>query len=139
MAIIKRYGLYTAIALFFLYLLYTLSFPYDTSPGGPRRPEHGNGRKKPPPDYQNYDWTKVPMKHPVESMTPLPAGAPKPLPKIQHKFEVEDKAAKNIREKRREEVKKAFEKCWRSYRSIAWMHDELKPITGGSRDPFGGW
>lgn len=138
MALLRRYGVYTAIAAVFLYMFYSLSFPYDPNytpqNGEPQRPDRP---KEPPP--KSYNWAKIPMKNPVSSLTPLPTGEPKPLPKIQHDFEKEDATAKKIRESRREEVKKTFLRCWRNYRSNAWMHDELKPITGGSRDPFGGW
>ncbi|KAF2252536.1 glycoside hydrolase family 47 protein [Trematosphaeria pertusa] len=144
MALIKRYGLYTAIAAFFLYMLYSLSFPYDTSPppkdgkkGEPKKPD--KPKQKPP--LKSYDWAKVAMNYPVATseMAQLPTSEPTPLPRIQHKFEDEDVISKNIRETRQEEVKKQFMKCWRNYRKKAWMHDELKPISGGSEDPFGGW
>lgn len=46
---------------------------------------------------------------------------------------------KQIRESRQSEVKKQFLKCWGNYRSKAWMHDELTPISGGFTDGFGGW
>jgi mannosyl-oligosaccharide alpha-1,2-mannosidase len=148
MALIKRYGVYMALAAFFLYTLYSLSFPYQPE-GAPAQPGKGNGNKpndnkkgKPPkaaaPPKQ-YNWAQIPVKHPVESMVALPTGKPTPLPKIQHTFKEEEANAKNIRETRREEVKKAFEICWRNYRQKAWMRDELKPITGGSVDTFGGW
>jgi len=148
MALIKRYGVYMALAAFFLYTLYSLSFPYQPE-GAPGQPGKGNGNKpnnnkngNPPkaaaPPKQ-YNWAQIPIKHPVKSMVALPTGTPTPLPKIQHTFKEEEANAKNIRETRREEVKKAFEICWRNYRQKAWMRDELKPITGGSVDTFGGW
>ncbi|KAF2869035.1 glycoside hydrolase [Massariosphaeria phaeospora] len=144
MALLKRYGLYMVAAAFFFYMFYSLSFPYESAP--PPQPGHndaddapineapkGDGRK-------SYDWSKIPIQHPVVSdMIPLPTGAPKALPKIQHEFKEEDPTAKHIRETRREEVKKQFLKCWTSYRQKAWMHDELEPISGKATDPFGGW
>ncbi|KAF2714121.1 glycoside hydrolase family 47 protein [Pleomassaria siparia CBS 279.74] len=148
MALIKRYGVYLAIAAFFIYTLYSLSFPYQPE-GNPiqndNKDNHKNGNKdkessKSPPASKSYNWAKVPINYPVESMVTLPTGAPAPLPKIQHAFkENEDATAKNIRETRREEVKKAFEICWKNYRQKAWMRDELSPISGGSVDTFGGW
>jgi mannosyl-oligosaccharide alpha-1,2-mannosidase len=139
MALLKRYGVYMAIAFFFLYSLYSLSFPYQPE-GAPAQPAQGqgNGNKKGNPPKQ-INWAKVPIKYPVESMVPLPTGEPAPLPKIQHTFSEEEANAKNIRDTRRDEVKKAFEICWRNYRKKAWMKDELKPISGGSVDTFGGW
>jgi mannosyl-oligosaccharide alpha-1,2-mannosidase len=153
MALLKRYGVYTAIAAVFLYLLYSLSFPYepyDPKQGKgkdqhqqhhdkePQRPGRPNNEQQQRP-LPAYDWTKIPLKNPVHSLTPLPTGAPKALPKIQHAFKGEDATAKNIRETRKEEVKKVFFRSWKNYRAQAWLHDELKPITGGSKDVFGGW
>jgi mannosyl-oligosaccharide alpha-1,2-mannosidase len=36
-------------------------------------------------------------------------------------------------------VKAVFERSWKSYKVKAWMKDELAPISGGSKDTFGGW
>ncbi|KAH9811056.1 family 47 glycoside hydrolase [Melampsora americana] len=44
-----------------------------------------------------------------------------------------------IRFKRREFVKNAFLHVWEGYKSKAWGHDELKPISGSFDDPFSGW
>ncbi|KAF2799475.1 glycoside hydrolase family 47 protein [Melanomma pulvis-pyrius CBS 109.77] len=145
MALLKRYGVYTALAAFFLYTLYSLSFPYQ--PEGPPAQQgkdshdskKGSNPPKAPLPPKSYNWAKLPIKYPVESMVALPTDEPTPLPKIQHTFKEEEATAKNIRQTRREEVKKAFETCWRNYRQKAWMRDELKPITGGSVDTFGGW
>jgi mannosyl-oligosaccharide alpha-1,2-mannosidase len=131
MALLRRYGFYAALAALFLYMLYSLSFPYDDGTQHNDRPQ-----KKP---AKQFNWEFVKMKHPVEAIVPLPTGEPKPLPKIQHKFAKEEANAKNIRDHRRQEVKNTFLKSWRSYRSKAWLHDELKPISGGHKDPFGGW
>ncbi|KAF2000312.1 glycoside hydrolase family 47 protein [Amniculicola lignicola CBS 123094] len=139
MALLKRYGIYTFITGFFLYFLYSLSFPYQ-DPNAPHRdgePQRPN--RPPPPPQKIYEWSKVPIHYPIKSMTPLPTNAPLPLPRIQFNFTKEEANAKQIRESRRDEVRKAFLKCWRNYRKKAWMHDELQPIAGGSKDPFGGW
>ncbi|KAF2466488.1 seven-hairpin glycosidase [Lindgomyces ingoldianus] len=139
MALLRRYGAYLAIAAAFVYFLYTLSFPYQSEPSEVPHRHNQHGGSKQAPQQGSYKWAKIPLKHPVTSMIPLPTGSPLPLPKIQFDFGTEDKTAKNIREKRLTEVKKAFERCWRSYRERAWMQDELEPITGGSKNPFGGW
>lgn len=28
---------------------------------------------------------------------------------------------------------------WQGYRKNAWLHDEVKPVSGGYKDHFGGW
>jgi mannosyl-oligosaccharide alpha-1,2-mannosidase len=136
MALLRRYALYTALSVFLVYLLYSFSFPYvppgTAPPGTVAQPQRVQ-------KFKSFDWAKVPIKNRLESFTPVPAGEPKALPPIQHKFGQEDGAAKNIRETRREEVKKQFHKCWRNYRNMAWMHDEIRPISGAVTDHFGGW
>ncbi|KAH7138251.1 glycoside hydrolase [Dendryphion nanum] len=149
MALLRRYGIYAAITATFLYVFYSLSFPYEPSHSSegvhqqPQHPHHEEPQEhehpQEPVKIKSYDWSKVSIQHPIESFTPLPSGEAKPLPKIQFDFKEETTVVKNIREKRRDEVKKAFEKCWKNYRQKAWMHDELSPISGGSKDPFGGW
>ncbi|KAF2685651.1 glycoside hydrolase family 47 protein [Lentithecium fluviatile CBS 122367] len=162
MALLKRFGVYTFIAACFLYLFCSLGFPYQSrennsknggkaashyDPNEPQQPErptrpdkHGRPQShEQPPEQESINWANVAMKHPVESMIALPTGEPSPLPPIQHRFDDEDATSKHIRETRQEEVKKQFLKCWKSYREKAWMNDELKPISGGSTNPFGGW
>jgi mannosyl-oligosaccharide alpha-1,2-mannosidase len=36
-------------------------------------------------------------------------------------------------------VKSNFTHAWNGYKQHAWMSDELKPLSGGSHNPFGGW
>lgn len=139
MALLRRYGLYAVLATGFLYMLYALSFPYEDPGSAPlnngsqgQQPLKGN-------KYKSFNWAKVPFQNRIESLTPLPTGEPKALPRIQFEFGAEDATAKNIRESRREEVKKQFLKCWKNYRAYAWMHDEIKPISGQVNNHFGGW
>ncbi|KAF1844037.1 glycoside hydrolase family 47 protein [Cucurbitaria berberidis CBS 394.84] len=154
MALLRRYTLYTVLAVLFVYLLYSLSFPYeiDSAPVSyptesenpkPQEAEEPQEPQEPRPQrlytYKPFDWAEVPFKNRIESLTPLPTGAPKSLPKIQFAFKAEDATAKHIRETRREEVRKQFLKCWRNYRSYAWLHDEIRPISGEVTNHFGGW
>jgi mannosyl-oligosaccharide alpha-1,2-mannosidase len=43
------------------------------------------------------------------------------------------------RQKRLRAVKAAFEHSWQGYKENAWLQDEVLPISGNSRNPFGGW
>jgi mannosyl-oligosaccharide alpha-1,2-mannosidase len=72
-------------------------------------------------------------------MRQLPTGQPKDLPKIQTTFGSESASEREVRLQRRDAVKKSFQRCWNSYRKYAFGSDELKPVTGGRHDPFGGW
>jgi mannosyl-oligosaccharide alpha-1,2-mannosidase len=147
MALLRRYSLYTAIAVVLIYVLYSNSFPYDrTAEPSPyaQKPKSSAKPKKPRPQrkqaYESFDWAQVPIRNKVESLVPMPTGDALRLNKIQFEFpKEEDATARKIRETRREEVKKQFLKCWKSYRSYAWMHDEIRPISGEVTDHFGGW
>lgn len=151
MALIRRYSLNAVLILGLLYFLYTLKAPYETgdstaevaNQGQQEHERHQENQQEQQQvktqKFPSFDWSKVPFQNRIESFIPLPSGEPKALPKIQFKFGEEDATAKNIRETRRDAVRRQFFKCWRSYRSFAWMHDEIRPISGGVSDHFGGW
>ncbi|KAF7732817.1 hypothetical protein EC973_000092 [Apophysomyces ossiformis] len=63
----------------------------------------------------------------------------RPLPSIQYPFGKEPAAFANKREKRRAAVKDGFLHAWNGYKKYALGHDEVKPLTNLSKDPFGGW
>ncbi|KAH7395669.1 glycosyl hydrolase family 47-domain-containing protein [Cadophora sp. MPI-SDFR-AT-0126] len=86
-------------------------------------------------------WQKQKEHFPVatESLIQLPTGSPLKIPRIQHKFDDETPDAKINREKRQLKVKDEFKKAWTGYKSKAWLHDELSPVSGKFRDPFCGW
>ncbi|KAI8938427.1 hypothetical protein NX059_004320 [Plenodomus lindquistii] len=88
---------------------------------------------------QSYDWRTAPFVNKIESYIPLPTGLPRDLPRIQaDKFE-ETHAQKQVREHRRMSVRQEFQGAWESYRLFAWKQDELKPISSGGEESFGGW
>lgn len=97
-----------------------------------RKPETSGQR-------ESIAWAKVPLKYPVQSTSALPTAKPLTLPRIQHQFAEQDKSTSKIQAERRDEIKKQFRKCWDNYKEQAWMHDELQPVAGGFKDPFGGW
>lgn len=83
-------------------------------------------------------WADVPAQYPVQDPRPLPAiGGP--IPAIQYAFGVETEEDKSGRLYRRDAVKAAFQRSWDAYRKYAWMRDEIRPLSNGSRDTFGGW
>lgn len=69
----------------------------------------------------------------------VPLDKPTEAHGIQHVFGEESAAAKTIRIDRQGQVKEAFLHAWNGYKKHAWLHDEVLPLTGGSRDPFVGW
>ncbi|RUP50205.1 glycoside hydrolase, partial [Jimgerdemannia flammicorona] len=66
-------------------------------------------------------------------------GFKSPLGHVQHEFGPEDKQTAEIRESRRNAVRGAFLHAWNGYRTYALGHDEVRPMTNLSKDPFGGW
>lgn len=123
----------------------TLPAPIQTS-----LPEDAEIHQKPPSRVEpiifssqksTLHWQKQTEHWPVasESIIQLPTGKPVSIPKIQHVFSDESTIDKIKREERLGKVKEEFRKAWDGYKEKAWMHDELKPVTGGFRDPFNGW
>ena len=86
-----------------------------------------------------FRWTDVPTKYPVSFITPLPTGRPIPLPRVQYVFGEERPTEAAVNGERRDAIKAAFDQCWQSYKARAWLKDELAPISGESRNNFGGF
>lgn len=104
----------------------------------------GPGRVTPvefTPTPQVIHWEKQTEHFPVptESIIQLPTGKPISIPKIQYQFSDETVMARAKREERLGKVKEEFKRAWNGYKTYAWMHDELLPVSGGYRDPFAGW
>ncbi|KAI0552536.1 glycoside hydrolase [Xylaria curta] len=88
----------------------------------------------------NSRWERLPTRHRVESLATLPTGKPlRPIPQIQASKPKEDAAARAERLMRLAAVKESFIHSWKGYKENAWGHDEIKPISGQYKDPFGGW
>lgn len=104
--------------------------------------QRGRGRFEVPPNEAippSVRWTPTPEHFPVKNMVNLPQGKAQRLPRIQHVFTQESEAAKADRMAKFDTIRSAFQRSWKAYRSKAWMHDELCPISGKYKDPFNGW
>ncbi|MCJ1438300.1 phosphatidylinositol-3,5-bisphosphate 5-phosphatase [Xylographa pallens] len=88
-----------------------------------------------------FPWKDVPKQYPVSSMMALPTARPLHIPTIQFDFSwrKESKEEKDKREARMKAVRENFAHAWEGYKAHAWMKDEVAPLSGGSRDTFGGW
>lgn len=99
--------------------------------------------KIPPPLSENgnakFKWKDVPQRFPVSSVKPVPTIASSTIPRIQHVFKKETSDERRVRLVRLQQVKGNFTHAWKGYKEHAWLRDEVKPISGGSEDPFGGW
>ncbi|KAF2084539.1 glycoside hydrolase family 47 protein [Saccharata proteae CBS 121410] len=131
MPLLQRWTTYTLIAACIVFTFYR----FRASSIGP------DSTLAIPTRTGKFDWSAVTQRYPVKSYTPLPSGKPVSLPRVQHDFlaKGEDEAARSVREKRREDVKKAFLRCWDAYKKHAWLQDELAPVSGGAKATFGGW
>ncbi|KAK3301050.1 glycoside hydrolase [Chaetomium fimeti] len=91
----------------------------------------------------SFDWRKRPHTHPVDeaTMTRLPEGNPRQLPRIQHKFSKDElsKSHNETQRERREAVRNVAKRSWRAYRDYAWGRDEVAPQTLVGQDTFAGW
>ncbi|KAI1269833.1 family 47 glycoside hydrolase [Xylariaceae sp. FL1019] len=107
--------------------------------------DHWRSRNEPHHPVESFDdpeyfWRKIPTRYPAQSIRPLPTGRPLSLPLIQHQFPSKEKdEVKRVRLQRQASVKQAFSRCWNAYRDHSWLQDELAPISGGSKNTFGGW
>ncbi|RVX69392.1 hypothetical protein B0A52_06988 [Exophiala mesophila] len=86
-----------------------------------------------------FDWSTAKIHFPLSLTTTLPHGSPKPLRRIQHNFGPVSKTTADTQSQRRDVVRNAFSKCWKSYRRFAWMQDELLPLSATSKNNYGGW
>jgi mannosyl-oligosaccharide alpha-1,2-mannosidase len=90
-----------------------------------------------------FDWGSRPQTNPVDetTMTRLPEGTPRQLPSIQHAFSNDElsKSHNKTQRERRDAVRKAAKRSWRTYRDHAWGRDEVAPQTRIGKDTFAGW
>ena len=143
----KRWSFAFSLAACFIVFWYFFNkwFPLTAGPGSKASEPPSDTGAISEPDSNltepQFRWDKVPRKHPVTSMIPLPSGKPSNIPRIQHHFEAEDASSEKgrIRGTRLHAVQKTFEHAWKGYRQHAWLKDEVSPISGGNRNTFGGW
>lgn len=106
--------------------------------------EEGSGRWEIPSnikDGRKPQWMKPEQHFPLapEDIISLPSGAAKQIPKIQAKFEPESSVGKSDRIRKLNTIKESFIHAWNGYKEYGIPHDELKPISKSSVDPFMGW
>lgn len=86
-------------------------------------------------------WKKFPEQYPVSAaeVIKLPKVQPKTIPKLQAKFKDESSSNKQERIQRLSAIKAEFKHAWQGYKKAAMGHDEVKPLSKESEDPFNGW
>lgn len=127
------------VLTFFLYFRPPLSLRESYQQGSSKRPTSSSPQKSSDKTNAKFNWKDVPQKYPLTSMKSMPTIAASNIPRIQHNFKKETADVKRTRLVRLQLIKGNFTHAWRGYKAHAWLRDEVKPISGGSEDPFGGW
>ena len=86
-----------------------------------------------------FIWKNLHQQHPVWNLSKLPTGPVANVPKVQADFQFESDRDKSERKRRLAAVEEAFLHSWEGYKSHAWLHDEVGPLSGQSSNEFGGW
>ncbi|EFY86574.1 glycosyl hydrolase family 47 protein [Metarhizium acridum CQMa 102] len=112
----------------------------SASGGGaaPERPMTGYSTYEPEKDYF---WRTIKHNFPIapSQMRSMPTSAAATLPPVQAKFPPETADEKKVRLGRQNDIKESFVKSWNAYKKYAWLRDEVTPVSGSYKDPFGGW
>lgn len=101
-------------------------------------PERTNWTRPPTQDDGRFHWHERFEHYPVTSFIPIPTGRPKKIPAIQYNFPTPATEDFAVRRTRQRAVREEFKHAWKGYTENAWMKDELTPLTGASRNTFGG-
>lgn len=137
----RRLALPVCVGFFILYLIFSITHRESDeglwSAAATAQQESLFGPKVLHDD--DYYWRKVPTHYPVRSMRSLPTGRPRTLNRIQVDFPYETTGDRQRRLRRQTAVKAAFQRCWRAYAAHAWLQDEVAPVSGSAKNPFGGW
>ncbi|KAI6093079.1 glycoside hydrolase family 47 protein [Hypoxylon rubiginosum] len=139
---VRRVRLLLAVVAVWVLASWYYSWQPPSSGSGLRRPAHGPGDRILPDSAgsEGIKWEKQPPQHPVNTFATLPASkSTKPIPRIQATRPQENAAGRELRSRRLAAVEDSFKHSWNGYKKYAWGHDEIKPVTGTYKDPFGGW
>lgn len=103
---------------------------------------HGAGGAENGGELDAERWRKLPDLFPVKgelrALPEVKAGRSN-IPKIQAATPQESEAVREQRLKRQKAVKDSFLHSWAGYKKYAWKSDEVTPLTGKPKNPFGGW
>ncbi|KAG6009895.1 hypothetical protein E4U21_000997 [Claviceps maximensis] len=84
-----------------------------------------------------FDWSRAKLFYPPTSIKPMPTGSPHKMGRVQANPDAFEQTVET--KKRQRAVRDAFKRSYNAYRTYAWMKDELKPVSAGFKNPFGGW
>ncbi|EHK18895.1 glycoside hydrolase family 47 protein [Trichoderma virens Gv29-8] len=99
---------------------------------------HNASSSQYPEPKSSFNWSSINFRYPPHNSTRLPSPG-RPLPRIQHRFGVEQPIAAKKQMERMLQVKEVFLRAWQGYKKFAWKQDALLPISGRGREQFSGW
>ena len=139
--LLRRWLFYTVLAAGILLIIIQATYLLDSRHINPSKLTKAQlERLEHPQSYTpKVQWSTLRQQHPVKSLTALPTGPLVHIPQIQHDFEPETCERRVEREGRLAAVVEAFKHSWDGYKKHAWMQDEVAPVSGESRNGFGGW
>lgn len=137
----RRLGVYfftiTVLFILFLHLRTVANLP---APAGIELSPDSIYRLPPKTDSSKFDWAQRQQRYPIQTFKSLPVASGHHLPQVQYAFDkTESPDDAQERKQRLAQVKAAMTRSWAAYRKHAWLSDEVRPISGGSKNSFGGW
>lgn len=139
MITLGRRRILSAFLAIFAVLTVWRAWELSASGGGaaPKKPMTGYTKYEPD---KEYFWRNIKHNYPVVgSFRTVPTSAADKLPPVQAKFPAESAEEKHVRVSRQTDIKESFLKSWNAYKKYAWLRDEVTPVSGSSKDTFGGW
>ena len=133
---LRRYA-FMAVAFATAVLIWRMSDPRQTKFNYPSASHHEPTSERIGND--EFRWRDLKENYPVTSFRSLPVAGAKPLPKVQADFLPETSEDEAVRLSHQKAIKESFLRCWAAYKDHAWLKDEVTPVSGQSKDTFGGW
>ncbi|KAK2592515.1 hypothetical protein QQS21_009790 [Conoideocrella luteorostrata] len=139
----SRLVILTGIVLLIVLVLHLM--PGQSLPSGLSSPDSNPKSATAPPgslsqngaSSMKFDWSKAKLFYPPESIKPMPTESPRNMGRVQASADIFVQTDET--KKRQKAVRDTFKKSYNAYRTYAWMKDELTPVSGGFKNPFGGW
>ena len=140
--VFKRWGIFIGLGVFVVYVFLAYS-PFTQYSGYGLFGDSSGGdiRGGIPMRDAFRKWRLTQTHYPVRKYIRLPGNYEAHIPRLQHDFTKyhESSIHREERQRRRDTIEAAFNHTWAAYKKHAWLHDELMPVSGGYRDPFGAW
>jgi len=139
---LRRFIIIAILAIsFFIVTFHSFPRPAHHHGHGKRHERHDQLQRILHPGFfgSKFKWTNVKQKFPVQTFATLPTGPAHSIPKIQYDFKSESSERVAERKRRLRAIEESFRHSWEGYKKNAWLQDEVTPVSGSYRNPFGSW